>query len=76
MAKHINTFQGGLDLDTNVNSYDNTHYPYALNMRLISDTSGESGTLTNMEDSKVIVNIEWIYYSRIREFKRKYYYIY
>ena len=58
MAKHINTFQGGLDLDTNVNSYDNTHYPYALNMRLISDTSGESGTLTNMEDSKVIVNVE------------------
>ena len=30
-----------------------------LNMRLISDTSGESGTLTNMEDSgKIIVNIE------------------
>lgn len=58
MAKHINTFQGGLDLDTNVNSYDNTHYPYALDMRLISDTSGESGTLTNMEDSKVIVNVE------------------
>ena len=58
MAKHINTFQGGLDLDTNVNSYDNTHYPYALDMRLISDTSGESGTLTNMENSKVVVNVE------------------
>ena len=57
MALHVNTFKGGLDLDTNVNAYDNTHYPYALNLRILSDGENSSGTLTSMEDSEVIFNI-------------------
>ena len=55
--KHVNTFAKGLDKDTNVNSYTNDTYPYALNLRVLSDDTLESGTLTNMEDSKAVVNI-------------------
>ena len=55
--KHINTFNKGLDKDTNVNSYSNQSYPYALNLRILSDGTFESGTLTNMEDSKQIIQI-------------------
>lgn len=57
MALHVNTFKGGLDLDTDVTAYDNTHYPYALNLRIISDGANTSGTLTSMEDSAVILYI-------------------
>ena len=58
MALHVNTFKGGLDLDTNVNAYDNTHYPYALNLRILSDGENSSGTLTSMEESEIIFNIQ------------------
>lgn len=57
MPKHINTFIKGLDMDTNVNSYSNQSYPYALNMRILSDGTFESGTLTNMEDKKLMLQI-------------------
>lgn len=58
MALHVNTFKGGLDLDTNVNAYDNTHYPYALNLRILSDGENSSGTLTSMEESEIVFNIQ------------------
>ena len=57
MALHVNTFKGGLDLDTDVTAYDNTYYPYALNLRLISDGSNSSGTLSSMEDSTTMFSI-------------------
>lgn len=57
MALHNNTFNGGLDLDSNPNSYSNTHYPYALNMRIFSSDSNTSSTLSSMEDSELIFNI-------------------
>lgn len=61
MPLHISTFKGGLDLDTNVNAYDNQHYPYALNLRILNDGNSTSGTLTSMEDSEVLINIPLSY---------------
>ena len=49
MPKHINTFLGGLDLDTNVNSYSNKAYPYATNFKLTTSEGGESATLSSMK---------------------------
>lgn len=57
MALHVNTFKSGLDLDTTVNEYDNTHYPYALNLRLLTDNNQASGTLTSMEDSEIVLTV-------------------
>jgi hypothetical protein len=51
MPKHINTFDGGLDLDTNFNGYSNKHYPHALNMRIFNDSANSSSTLVNMLDT-------------------------
>ena len=56
MAKHINTFTKGLDKDTNVNAYSNESYPHALNLRILSEESLESGTLTNIEDKFPVIS--------------------
>ena len=57
MALHINTFKNGLDLDTSINEYDNTHYPYALNLRLLVEEGTSSGTLSSMNDSEIILQV-------------------
>ena len=54
MAKHINTFKNGLNFDVNENSYPNTCYPEAYNLRIMAESNQDSATLTNIRDDKVI----------------------
>jgi hypothetical protein len=47
--RHINTFSGGIDRDTSVNKYDNTHYYDAENIRPISNNTFTSGAISNVD---------------------------
>src|SRR6056297_2068949 len=50
MAKrYINTFSGGIDRDTSVNKYDNTHYYDAENVRPISNDTFSNGAINNVD---------------------------
>lgn len=45
---HKNTFEGGMDMDTDVSYAANNTYRYAQNVRLITDTNGTNGILQNI----------------------------
>ena len=49
MAQIVNTFIGGMDKDTNPNSYSNKTYYHAENLRLIVDDDLSSATLTSIK---------------------------
>ena len=49
----INTFEGGMDMDTDVRLVKNNTYRYAENVRLITDTEGTTGILQNAEYIKM-----------------------
>ena len=48
----INTFEGGMDLDTDLSKIQSNKYRWASNVRLITDSEGTSGVLQNIEDIK------------------------
>lgn len=48
----INTFTGGMDMDTDVNLVSNNTYRYAENIRIITDDSGTTGIIQNIEKIK------------------------
>ena len=48
----INTFEGGMDLDTDLSKIQPNKYRWASNIRLITDSEGTSGVLQNIEDIK------------------------
>ena len=50
--RHVNTFSGGIDRDTSVNKYDNTHYYDAENLRPISNDTFTSGSMSNVDGLK------------------------
>lgn len=61
MAKYFkNTFIDGLDRDTAVNKYDNTHFFNAENVRLISDDPLSSGAMTSIKgtSAKAVISGE------------------
>ena len=45
MAKHLNTFNQGMDQDSSKNKYDTNHYFDANNLRIISQAGLSSGAL-------------------------------
>lgn len=55
--QHINTFVGGMDLDTGDQYLSESCYREAYNLRLTTATNGNSGTLHNIEGVKYYQNI-------------------
>ena len=53
---HINSYTGGLDKDTSVNKYDNTHYYHAENFRILTDKGLTSGMLRSVEGASLLFN--------------------
>jgi len=47
--RYVNTFSGGIDRDTSVNKYSNTHYYDAENVRPISNNTFSNGAITNVD---------------------------
>lgn len=45
----INTFVGGMDMDTDINLLSNDRYRYAENVRVITNDGGTTGILQNIE---------------------------
>lgn len=45
----VNTFVGGLNMDTDVNLIPNNQYRYAENVRVITNNNGTTGVLQNIE---------------------------
>lgn len=62
MAQIVNTFVGGMDKDTNPNSYSNKTYYHAENLRLIVDEDLSSATLTSINQHQV--RLYWDRFSR------------
>jgi hypothetical protein len=48
MDKHTITYTGGLDRDSSVNKYDNTHYYYSKNFRIVTQDELSTGALENI----------------------------
>ena len=55
---HKNTFEGGMDMDTDMSYIANNTYRYAQNMRLVTNTNGTNGILQNIEYIKKYESIE------------------
>lgn len=45
----VNTFVGGMDMDTDINLVQNNRYRYAENIRVITNDNGTTGVLQNIE---------------------------
>lgn len=54
---HINTYAGGLDKDTSVNKYSNTHYQHAENFRILTDNGLTSGALQTISGTTKLFEI-------------------
>lgn len=48
----INTFNGGMNLDTDVNYIDKSQYKYAENVRIVTNGDGTTGVLQGIEKNK------------------------
>lgn len=48
----VNTFTGGMNLDTDINYIGKDQYRYAENVRIVTDGSGTTGVLQNIEKNK------------------------
>lgn len=46
----INTFQEGLNLDSDITMLSDKQYRWAQNVRLLTDNAGTTGILQNIED--------------------------
>lgn len=55
---HKNTFEGGMDMDTDVSYAANNTYRYAQNIRLVTNTNGTSGIIQNIEYIKKYEKLE------------------
>ena len=49
----LNTFEGGMDLDTDITLIPKNKYREATNVRLTTDNAGTTGVLQNIEDISV-----------------------
>lgn len=54
----LNTFEGGMDMDTDVSFMAKNTYRYSQNMRLVTQTDGTNGVLQNIEYIKKYPEIE------------------
>lgn len=50
LQAQINTFQGGMNLDTDITMLDSSQYRWAQNVRILTDNAGTTGILQNIED--------------------------
>ena len=55
---HKNTFEGGMDMDTDVSYATNNTYRYAQNIRLVTNTNGTNGVLQNIDYIKKYEKID------------------
>lgn len=55
---HKNTFEGGMDMDTDVSYAANNTYRYAQNIRLVTNTDGTNGVLQNIDYVKKYEKID------------------
>lgn len=58
IKSQTNTFNGGLDMDTDVSYVSNDTYRYAENIRIVTDTNGTNGILQNIQYIKEYINID------------------
>lgn len=58
IKSQTNTFEGGMDMDTDVSYMSNNTYRYAENVRLVTDTNGTNGILQNIQYIKEYLDIE------------------
>ena len=56
MHLHQNTFTGGLDTDTSVNKYSNSHYIKSENFRVIMGGENSSGAITTVDGNKEVIS--------------------
>lgn len=55
---HKNTFEGGMDMDTDVSYAANNTYRYAQNIKLVTNTNGTNGVLQNIDYIKKYEKID------------------
>lgn len=58
IKSQTNTFEGGMDMDTDVSFMSNNTYRYAENVRLVTDTNGTNGILQNIQYIKEYLELE------------------
>ena len=58
IKSQTNTFEGGMDMDTDVAYMSNNTYRYAENVRLVTDTNGTNGILQNIQYIKEYIELE------------------
>ena len=46
----VNTFQGGMNIDSDITMLADNQYRWAENIRLLTDNAGTTGILQNIED--------------------------
>ena len=56
MHLHQNTFTGGLDTDTSINKYSNSHYVRSENFRVIMGGENSSGAITTIDGNKEVLH--------------------
>jgi len=54
--KHLNTFSKGLNLDTDRTVYPKESYPFAKNLRMVSEEEHTSYTLSNIKETLSVTN--------------------
>ena len=59
----VNTFQGGMNIDSDITMLADNQYRWAENIRLLTDNAGTTGILQNIEDvsTKVVLKHLKIY---------------
>lgn len=58
IKSQVNTFDGGMDMDTDVSYLETNKYRYAENVRLATDQRGTAGVLQNIQYFKEYAKIE------------------
>lgn len=58
IRSQTNTFEGGMDMDTDVSYISNNTYRYAENVRLVTDTNGTNGILQNIQYIKEYLTVD------------------
>lgn len=52
----VNTFEGGMNMDSDISMLRNNQYRWAENIRLLTDNAGTTGVLQNIEDVRQYEN--------------------
>lgn len=52
----VNTFEAGMNLDSDISMLRNNQYRWAENIRLLTDNAGTTGVLQNIEDVRQYEN--------------------